>query len=232
MRVWPRPIRCSTASTVPCRSSEPTKSSPMPGDLARELHQRHLRRHQVLQRLGRGAAGRADDHAVGAIFLERGEDSVLPLQVLGIGPEQDRAAMRGRRFLDRREQLGEIGIGDVVEADAEDIGPVGPQRSRTAIVAIAHLAGDLLHPQARAVGDQRAFAQSERDRRGRDLQPVGDDLQGNATSATRFDARLTPPPKGRASVRHSPSIASPEAGKPMHSTSSWPNRSALHCSIS
>ena len=78
----------------------------------------------------------------------------------------------------------------VVEADAEDVGPVGPERGSAAVVAVTHLARDLLHAQARAVGDQRAFAQGERDCRSRDLQPIGDDLQGNAASAAGLYTRL------------------------------------------
>lgn len=158
-------------------------------DLARELDERNAGRDQMREGFRRAAARDAQDHAVGTIFLERVEHAILPLEILAIGAEQDRAAIGRGCLLDRGEEFGEIGVGDVVEADAEDVGAVGAQRGRAAVVAVAHLAGHLLDSGARRLRHQRRAAQGQRNRRGRDRQAIGDDLQRDPATTAWSDCR-------------------------------------------
>ena len=117
MRRWPRDARCPTASRVPWHRPRRRNRGPC-RRWSGTTEPAECGRRQMREVFGRAAAGGAQDHAVGPILLQRAQHALLPLEILAIGAEQDRAAHRRGGLLDRRQQFGEIRVGDVVEADA------------------------------------------------------------------------------------------------------------------
>jgi hypothetical protein len=159
------------------------------GDPARDHDAGHAPAQDALERGRLGADRGGEDEAVGVVLAHRRDEAVLALRRLARVGEEDGAADLAQRQLDGGGQLGEIGIGELVDGDADGLRLLGPEARRAAVVDVAELRRRFEDAPARLVGDQRAFAQHERDRRGRDAGMLGDLALGQPLAAAAAAVR-------------------------------------------
>ncbi len=113
-----------------------------------------------------GAAGGREDEAGNAVLAHRGDDLALAVDAFGGVRQELHVAGRLHDHVHADGKLGEEGVGEVVDDDADD--PRGrrlAQVRRAAVVDIAELADDRVHLRPRRLVDERACLQDERDGR-------------------------------------------------------------------
>ena len=143
------------------------RQSPLPGALR-----------QVPVGSGRGA----DDQAVDAVLAHAADDRLLLVaRVLAVG-EHDHHVGRVQRQFDAGQHVGEEGIAQIGDDDADGVASLGPHARGAEIVDIAEALEHLLDARARLLADQRALADDERCRGARDARFLRDVLKGDPVS--------------------------------------------------
>ena len=80
--------------------------------------------------LGGRSLGRTQDHTVGTVLHQRFDKIGLASDILAVPTQQGGVFAQAQFVFDAREHFGEIRIDDVVEGDADNVGPAGPQARR------------------------------------------------------------------------------------------------------
>ena len=129
----------------------------------------------------------------GPILLQRAQHALLPLEAFAVGAEQDACGPPRSRHPRWRQQLGEIRVGDVVEAHRDHVGAGRAQARGAAVVDVAEIAGET---PARAAWFRRATTGLSR--RASETVAVetssfvGDDLKGHAAALGALGPRRSP----------------------------------------
>ena len=147
--------------------------------------------------LGGIAHARCDRDAVGAVLDEGRQRSLLALEVVQPGHDEDRISLGGGGFLEARRDLAVDGIGEVVEEQSEDVRPACAQAACRGVGDVAELECSGANGRTRRRADPRVVLErARRSRLGRPGDPgdVGENdpsFRGSAHPA-RLDRPMRP----------------------------------------
>ena len=123
--------------------------------------------------LARRPYRRRHDDPVGAELQQRVDEGALLLELVVVVGEDKGLPAAVELAFDRAQYLGEERVHYVVHDDPDDARPRGAKARRAAVVYVADGAGVILDAVAGGVGDERAVAQRERHRGGRNAERIG-----------------------------------------------------------